>query len=118
MDLQALFQQYWPFLALVSWFAYKFWNSKRVMAMLPALKKSGAILIDVRSAGEFASANAPGTINIPLQELGRRLGEIPKSAPVVVCCASGTRSGMAKLMLKKNGYQNVHNIGTWRKFLD
>jgi rhodanese-related sulfurtransferase len=34
-----------------------------------------------------------------------------------VCCASGTRSGMARLLLKKNGYQNVHNIGTWSKLL-
>lgn len=117
MDFLGLFEQYWPFMALVLWFSYKWWNAKRVLAMLPELKKNGAILVDVRSAGEFASGNAPGTINIPLQELGSRLGEIPKSAPVVLCCASGTRSGMAKLMLKRKGYQNVHNIGTWSKFL-
>lgn len=85
--------------------------------MLPELMRKGAMLVDVRSAGEFASRNAPGTINIPLTELSRRLGEIPKSSPVVLCCASGTRSGMAKLLLIKNGYKNVHNIGTWNKFL-
>jgi len=86
--------------------------------MLPALKKDGAMLVDVRSAGEFAKGSAPGTINIPLTALSGRLGEIPKSAPVVLCCASGTRSGMAKLLLIKNGYKQVHNIGTWYKFLD
>jgi phage shock protein E len=117
MDFLGLFEKYWPVVALGLWFAYKWWSSKRVIAMLPELKKNGATLIDVRSAGEFANGNAPGTINIPLQELGSRLGEIPKSSPVVLCCASGTRSGMAKLILKKNGYQNVHNIGTWSKFL-
>ena len=117
MNLQNIFEQYWPFLALVLWFSYKWWNSKKVVGMLPELKKNGAILIDVRSAAEFANASAPGTINIPLQELGSRLGEISKSSPVVLCCASGTRSGMAKMLLKKNGYQNVHNIGVWRKFL-
>ena len=117
MDFLDIFEKYWPFMALVLWFTYKWWNSKRVLAMLPELKKNGAILVDVRSAGEFASGNAPGTINIPLQELGNRLNEIPKSTPVVLCCASGTRSGMAKLMLKTKGYQNVHNIGTWNKFL-
>ena len=85
--------------------------------MLPELKKNGAIFVDVRSAAEFAQANAPGTVNIPLQELGSRLGELPKSSPVVLCCASGTRSGMAKLLLKKNGYREVYNIGTWSKFL-
>ena len=73
--------------------------------------------MDDRSAGECASGHAPGTLNIPLQELSSRLGEIPKSSPVVVGCASGSRSGMAKLLLKKNGYPDVYNIGTWRKFL-
>ena len=118
MNFPEFIGKYWLFLALAIWFAYKWWNAKRVIAMLPELKKSGAILVDVRSAGEFANGHAPGTINIPLQELGGRLGEIPKSSPVVLCCASGTRSGMAKLLLKKNGYRNVHNIGTWNKFLD
>ena len=118
MDFLGSFETYWPFMALGLWFAYKWWNSRRVIAMLPELKKNGAIFVDVRSAEEFANGNAPGTINIPLQELGSRLGEIPKSAPVVLCCASGTRSGMAKLMLKRKGYQNVHNIGTWNKLLD
>lgn len=108
---------YWPFLVLALWFGYKWWNSKRVVAMLPELQKRGATLVDVRSPAEFAQGNAPGTINIPLQELGSRLSEIPKSVPVVVCCASGTRSGMAKLTLKKNGYAEVHNIGAWTKFL-
>ena len=117
MDFLGLFEKYWPFLALVLWFSYKWWNSKRVIALLPELRKSGAVFVDVRSAEEFANGNAPGTINIPLQELGSRLGEIPKSTPVVLCCASGTRSGMAKLMLRKKGYRNVHNVGTWSKLL-
>jgi len=118
MNFSNIFEQYWPFLALVLWVVYKWWNSQKVIALLPALKRDGAILVDVRSAGEFARASAPGTINIPLTQLSRRLGEIPKDAPVVLCCASGTRSGMAKLVLIKNGYKNVHNIGTWNKFLD
>ena len=118
MNFFEVFKQYWPFMALALWFAYKWWNSKRVIAMLPELKKNGAVFVDVRSPGEFATGNAPGTINIPLGELGGRLSEIPKTSPVVLCCASGTRSGMAKLLLKKNGYSQVHNIGTWTKFLD
>lgn len=117
MNIGDFVAQYWPFMALGLWFGYKWWNSKRVVAMLPELKQRGATLIDVRSAGEFAHGNAPGTINIPLQELGSRLSEIPRTAPVVLACASGTRSGMAKFVLKKNGYQNVYNIGTWSKFL-
>ncbi|MDP3700898.1 MAG: rhodanese-like domain-containing protein [Hylemonella sp.] len=115
MDFSEIVKQYWPFLVL--WFGYKWWNARRGIAKLPELIKSGATLVDVRSAAEFASGNAPGTINIPLQELGSRLAEIPRTVPVVLCCASGTRSGMAKMMLKTKGYQNVFNIGTWSNFL-
>jgi rhodanese-related sulfurtransferase len=117
MDTTAFAQQYWPLLALMAWFGYKWWNANKVKAMLPALKAQGATLVDVRSLAEFAGGNAPGSINIPLQELGSRLREIPKSAPVVLCCASGTRSGMAKLVLKKNGYPQVFNIGKWGNLL-
>jgi rhodanese-related sulfurtransferase len=118
MSFLDILEKYWLFMALGFWFAYKWWNSKRIIGLLPKLKKDGAIFVDVRSSTEFASGNAPGTINIPLQELGSRLGEIPRSSPVVLCCASGTRSGMAKLVLKKNGYIEVYNIGTWSKLLD
>lgn len=117
MNFSTAMEQYWPMLALMLWFGYKWWNSRRVVAMLPDLRKNGALFIDVRSAAEFAGGNAPGTVNIPLPEIGSRLAEIPKSSPVVLCCASGTRSGMAKLLLKKNGYSQVYNVGTWGKLL-
>ena len=108
---------YWPLLALALWFGYKWLNARRVVALLPALKQQGATLLDVRSAAEFAQASAPGTVNIPLQELAARLEEIPRNAPVVVGCASGTRSGMAKMLLKKKGFAPVHNIGGWSNFM-
>ncbi len=117
MDIQNFVGNNWPLLALVAWFGYKWWNSRRVVGLLPALKAQGALLLDVRSAAEFAAGHAPGTVNIPLSDLGSRLADVPKTAPVVVGCASGTRSGMAKLLLKKNGYAEVHNIGAWTKFL-
>jgi len=111
------FKDYWPLLALALWLGYKWWNARRVMRLLPQLLQEGATLVDVRSAAEFASGHAPGTLNIPLHELGARLAEIPREKPVVVGCASGSRSGMAKWMLKKKGYAKVHNIGTWRNFM-
>jgi rhodanese-related sulfurtransferase len=101
----------------MTWIIYKWWNSKKIIAMLPELKKEGALFIDVRSQSEFASGHAPGTINIPLQELKKRINEIPKKIPIVICCASGTRRGMAKMTLKKIGYTQVYNIGNWTKFL-
>ena len=110
-------QQYWPLLALAAWLGYKWWRSRRVRAMLPQLKAQGATLLDVRSVAEFAAGSAPGTVNIPLDALGSRLAEIPRDKPVVVGCASGTRSGMARMLLRKNGYATVYNIGGWRNFL-
>lgn len=110
--------QYWPLLALAVWLGYKWWNTRRVTAKLPQLRQAGAAFVDVRSSQEFAQGHAPGTVNIPLQQLGGRLAEIPRSAPVVVCCASGTRSGMARMLLKKNGFNAVYNAGPWTKLID
>lgn len=110
-------QNYWPLMVLALWFAHKWWRARRVVALLPALKERGAVLLDVRSEAEFAAAHAPGTVNIPLQELGARLAELPHGKPVVVGCASGTRSGMARLLLRRRGHAQVYNIGAWGNFL-
>lgn len=107
----------WPLVLIATWFIYKWWSARKVKRMLPELRKKGATLVDVRSNGEFASGHAPDTINIPLNELSGRLGEIPKDTTVIVGCASGTRSGMARMLLKKNGYKNVYNVGAWTNFM-
>jgi len=110
-------KNYWPLLLISTWLLYKWWNSKRILRLLPELKKNGALFVDVRSNSEYSNGNAPDTKNIPLQELVGRLGEIPKDKTIVLCCATGTRSSMAKMLLKKHGYKNVYNIGPWTKFL-
>lgn len=107
----------WPLVLIATWFIYKWWSAKKVKGMLPGLKKNGALLLDVRSTSEYQSGHAPDTINIPLNELSERLNEIPKTSPVIVGCASGTRSGMARMLLKRNGYKNVYNVGAWRNFM-
>jgi len=112
-----ILQNNWPLLLIIAWFGYKWFRSQQVAKMLPQLKNQGAQLIDVRSQAEFLAGNATGTINIPLQELANRINEIDKNKPIVLCCASGTRSGMAAMMLKKNGFKQVYNIGTWSKLV-
>jgi rhodanese-related sulfurtransferase len=52
-----------------------------------------------------------------LQELASRAGEVSTSAPVVVACASGTRSAMARRILSRKGYPEVYNIGSWKNLL-
>lgn len=76
------------------------------------LIKDGAQIIDVRSREEFSSGHLKGSLNIPLQELPRQLNKIRKEKPVIVCCASGMRSGSAKDLLQSKGY-TVYNGGGW-----
>lgn len=67
------------------------------------VREEGAVLLDVRSPAEYASGHADGALNIPLQDLSRRLGEVPEDRPVVVYCASGRRSASACEALSRAG---------------
>ncbi len=69
-------------------------------------------IIDVRTPGEFQGGHVAGSINIPLQELPSRLEEIRSLQPLVLCCASGARSGQAALFLQKMGIA-CENGGSW-----
>lgn len=81
------------------------------------LVSRGALLLDVRTPGEFAAGHLSGAKNIPVQELGARLSELPsKSRPIVVYCRSGARSAAAASKLEKAGY-TAHDLGAmsnWR----
>lgn len=103
----------WPLILLISWFSYRWLNRRVLKKKLPVFKKNGAILLDVRSSEEFQVAHAKDSINIPLNELSHRLKELPKDSPVLVACASGTRSGMARLLLKRHSFKDVYNFGNW-----
>ncbi|MFM7156437.1 MAG: rhodanese-like domain-containing protein [Bacteroidota bacterium] len=72
-----------------------------------------AQIIDMRSPGEYASGHIKGSINIPLDSLGKHLSKIKKDVPVITCCASGARSAAAKQFLLSKGYAEVHNGGGW-----
>ena len=70
-------------------------------------------IIDVRTRGEFMGGNVAGSINIPLNEIPQRLVEIKKMPqPIILCCASGARSGQATFFLQSNGI-NCENGGSW-----
>lgn len=75
----------------------------------------GAIIIDVRSAGEFATGHAKGAINIPLDQLESKLYKIKSyQKPLVLCCASGMRSARAKSFLAGQGIADLHDAGSWQ----
>jgi phage shock protein E len=81
---------------------------------MPALLKDGAMVIDVRSPGEFSTGNAVGSRNIPLGDLEQGTKDLDRDRWIIVCCASGTRSGMARRWLLKHGFRHVLNGGSWR----
>jgi phage shock protein E len=71
-----------------------------------------ATILDVRTPEEFSGSHYPGAINIPLNEMPQRLGEIKElKQPVVAYCRSGNRSGMAVSILKQSGLTDVYNGG-------
>lgn len=73
-----------------------------------------AIILDVRSPGEFKSGHVSKSKNIPLNQIGQQIDTIKKwNKPVVACCRSGNRSGMATRRLQKAGI-DVINGGSWQ----
>lgn len=99
---------------VIAFVAWRVLSSILVRRRLPALLKEGAQVVDVRSLGEFASDHAPGSVNIPLHEIDERARELDPSRWVIVCCASGTRSAMARRKLRAQGFDRVLNAGSWR----
>jgi phage shock protein E len=79
-----------------------------------ALVKQGAIILDVRSKGEYLGGNIKGSINISVDALNSNLSKLKdKNKPIITCCASGMRSASAKSILKSKGYTQVYNGGSW-----
>ena len=79
------------------------------------LVKDGAIILDVRSKGEFEGGHIRGSINIPVDQLANNLNKLKnKNKPIITCCASGMRSSTAKSILLSKGYAEVYNGGGWK----
>lgn len=76
------------------------------------LKTGSATVVDVRTPAEFMGGHVAGSINIPLNELPIRIGELKDKKNIVLCCASGMRSGNAAVFLKQNGI-DCYNGGPW-----
>jgi phage shock protein E len=80
------------------------------------LVAKGAIIVDVRTPGEFSSGHIRGSINIPLNKLNDQLNKLKsKSTPIITCCASGARSASALGFLRSKGYSQVYNGGSWMR---
>lgn len=78
------------------------------------LLDEGAVIIDVRTPGEFSGGSVKNSINIPLGEEKLKISNVvkDKNTPILVYCLSGSRSVIAAGKLRKMGYNNVHNLGS------
>jgi len=76
------------------------------------IKNGEAVVVDVRTPGEFMGGNVAGSINIPLNEVPYRIEEFKGMKKVVLCCASGGRSMQATQFLQQNGIDCM-NGGSW-----
>jgi rhodanese-related sulfurtransferase len=81
------------------------------------LVAEGAPLLDVRTPAEFEAKHLPSAVNIPVDEVAPRMGDIERltrgdrATPIVVYCRSGARSARAAAMLQKAGYSRVTDLG-------
>lgn len=82
------------------------------MEEIKAKIASGALIVDVRTVGEYQSGHFPGALNIPVDQVEKRISEFgEKDKPIIVYCASGGRSGSAKSYLESIGFTNITNAG-------
>ena len=77
--------------------------------------KDGALLVDVRSTGEFNSQHLTGAVNFPHDQIGELLPprHPDKNQTLLLYCRSGRRSGIAENRLRELGYTNVFNLGSY-----
>lgn len=97
--------------ALVVWIVAS-GGGKKKRAALTAKLAEGALVVDVRSAAEFASGHYPGAVNHPVDNLATSLKKLgDKNRALVVHCASGARSARAAQVLRAAGFTDVTDAG-------
>jgi phage shock protein E len=83
-------------------------SSAQAQALLAKDKK--IVLLDVRTPEEFRQARLHGAQLIPIAELEKRLGEIPRDRPLLVYCSVGARSASAAAFLASRGFREIYQI--------
>lgn len=83
------------------------------MDLQKILKENQCTIVDVRTSGEFRSGHLTGAINIPLPELRNRIQDLRNlKGPLILCCASGNRSGQAHHFLNQQDIESIDG-GSW-----
>lgn len=108
--------EHWIYLLPVAAVGYLLWSRRSASETdVKALLQRGAQIVDVRTQAEFKGNAHPRALNIPLDQLEARAKELDRARPVLVCCESGIRSGFGVSVLKRAGFTEVANLGSWRR---
>lgn len=90
-------------------------SNQEKMDLFELLKNESVQIIDVRTESEYQGGHVKNSRNIPVDQVPKFLEEFScMCKPIVLCCASGARSGMATEYLSKAGVQEVYNGGSWK----
>ncbi len=77
------------------------------------IKENKGTIVDVRTRAEYSGGHVAGSVNIPLNEIPLRMDELEAmNGPLILCCASGMRSGQAASYLDRQGMECL-NGGSW-----
>ncbi len=88
-----------------------------VEAVLAASADKRPFVIDVRTPQEFSAGSIPGAVNIPVDELRSRLGEIPRDREIAAYCQVGQRGYLATRILRQTGYSALNIGGGYKTYL-
>ncbi len=83
-----------------------------MQTLIELIKSGKATIVDVRTPVEFMGGHVANSKNIPLNEIPERIEELKKMNHLILCCASGGRSGQAARYLQQNGI-TCENGGSW-----
>jgi rhodanese-related sulfurtransferase len=87
-----------------------------IETILAASPDARPVLLDVRTPEEFAAASIPGALNIPIDELRRRLNEIPREREIVAYCQVGQRGYLATRILRQAGFKAANLAGGFKTY--
>lgn len=94
--------------------AFFVWKRIRSGKLIAAFRARGAVIVDVRSPGEFRGGHASNALNLPLDQLSALASKLDASKPILVCCATGARSAMGARLLRSRGFE-AFNAGPWTR---
>ncbi len=98
---------------LVIYMAYRTYRFAMLDKGLDEKIARGAIILDVRTEGEYETGHIDGSINISLGTIRARYKELDPDKTYITTCSHGLRSVKVESLLKERGFKNVYNGGAW-----